>query len=382
MYQKKDDKRSGEASPADPGTPKLTPVSELGEFGLIDRLTQHAKIHHPETLKGIGDDAAVIDLPPEKPDSPTAKADGTTHDTQPSSSQVLLVSTDLLMEGIHFDMTYTPLKHLGYKSVAVNASDIAAMNGIPKQLTVSIAASSRYPVEALDELYEGILAACDHYKIDLVGGDTSASVTGLAISVTVLGTAQKAEVVYRNGAKPGDLICVTGDLGSAYIGLLLLEREKKVFQANPNMQPQLQGYDYQIGRFLKPEARIDMRLVLEGLGIRPTAMIDISDGLASEILHLCKQSETGCRIMEDKIPIDPQSAEVAKEFKIIPSVTALSGGEDYELLFTIPATDRDKLREVTGISIIGEMTLPEAGKIMVTPDGKEVAITAQGWKAF
>jgi thiamine-monophosphate kinase len=293
-----------------------------------------------------------------------------------------LISTDLLVEGIHFDMTYTPLRHLGYKAVAVNASDIAAMNGTPRQITVSMAISSRYTAEALDEIYEGIRLACEKYHIDLVGGDTSSSISGLIISVTVIGSAKKADIVYRSGAKPGDLLCVTGDLGSAYIGLLLLEREKKVFQVNPGMQPELTGFDYQIGRMLKPEARTDITLLLEGIGVIPTSMIDISDGLASETLHLCKMSDTGCRIYEDKIPIDPQTKEIAVEFKIIPSVAALSGGEDYELLFTIHQADYEKIKDVTEISIIGHMTDRSEGKKMVTPDGKEVEITAQGWNAF
>jgi len=363
------DRRAG--GQADKRTGGLTPVSDIGEFGLIDRLTRDLPLIHPETLKGIGDDAAVIVVDED------AHRDGAC-----PVSMVCLVSTDLLMEGIHFDMTYTPLRHLGYKAVSVNASDIAAMNGIPKQITVSVAVSSRYPVEALEELYAGIRMACDHYQIDLIGGDTSASVTGMAISVTVLGTATKEEVVYRSGARPGELLCVTGDLGSAYIGLLLLEREKKVFEANPTMQPELRGYDYQVGRFLKPEARTDIRLLLEGIGVKPTSMIDISDGLASEVLHLCKMSDTGCRIFEEKIPMEEQTKELSMEFKIIPSVAALSGGEDYELLFTIKQEEFDNIREVAGISVIGYMTPPSEGKIMITPDGKEVEITAQGWKAF
>lgn len=393
MYEKKGNKRaSGQADrltddssvwagskPAPEGskpTPegsKLTPVSELGEFGLIDRLTRDIHIYHPETIKGVGDDAAVIGTVTES----TSDTEG----ADPSHS-VILISTDLLVEGIHFDISYTPLRHLGYKAVAVNVSDIAAMNGTPRQITVSMAISSRYTTEALDEIYAGIRLACEKYRIDLVGGDTSSSLSGLIISVTVIGTAPKNEIVYRSGARPGDLLCVTGDLGSAYIGLLLLEREKKVFQSNPGMQPELSGFDYQIGRVLKPEARTDVRLLLEGSGVRPTSMIDISDGLGSEILHICKMSDAGCRIYEAKIPIDPQTKEIALEFKIIPSVAALSGGEDYELLFTIPQADYEKIRDVAGISIIGHMTDRKKGKVMITPDGKEVEITAQGWKAF
>ncbi|MBC8394597.1 MAG: thiamine-phosphate kinase [Deltaproteobacteria bacterium] len=298
MYEKKGKK---------PGKPEqqLTPLSELGEFGLIHRLTKDIRHMQPSTIKGVGDDAAVIDS---------------------GKDEAYLVSTDLLVEGIHFDMTYTPLKHLGYKAVVVNASDIAAMNGTPRQIMVSMVIPSRYSAEALDEIYAGIKLACDTYQIDLIGGDTSSSTSGLVISVTVIGTAVKEEIVYRKGANPGDLLCVTGDLGSAYIGLLLLEREKKVFQTNPGMQPELTGFDYQIGRFLKPEARTDVRRLLEGIGVKPTSMIDISDGLASEILHLCKQSDVGCKIYEEKIPIDPQTRELAMEFKLIPSVAVLSGG--------------------------------------------------------
>jgi len=335
----------------------LTPLYVLGEFGLIDRLTSDIKLYHKETLKGVGDDAAVID----------------------AGEKVMLLSTDLLVEGIHFDMVYTPLKHLGYKAAVVNISDIAAMNGIPKQLTVSVAASSRFSVEALDELYRGIKLACERYKVDLVGGDTSSSNKGLIISVSILGEAEKEEVVYRSGARPNDLICVSGDLGSAYMGLLLLEREKKVFQVNPDMQPELEGFDYQVGRQLKPEARTDIRETLKKLGIKPTSMIDISDGLASETLHLCKQSGTGCRLYEDKIPINPETRELSMEFKIIPSVAALSGGEDYELLFTVSQNDYEKIKGAEGISIIGHMTDASEGKAMVTADNKEIALTAQGW---
>ncbi len=339
---------------------RLTPLSALGEFGLIDHLTAGITLYHKETIKGVGDDAAVID----------------------AGDKVILLSTDLLVEGVHFDMVYTPLKHLGYKSTVVNISDIAAMNGIPKQLTVSVAVSSKFPVEALDELYEGIRMACDRYKVDLVGGDTSSSNKGLFISVTILGEAKKDEVIYRSGARPNDLICVTGDLGSAYLGLLLLEREKAVFHANPDMQPELDGFDYQVGRQLKPEARTDIRDMLARLDIRPTSMIDISDGLASETLHLCKQSGTGCRLFEEKIPINPQTRELAMDFKIIPSVAALSGGEDYELLFTIDQKDYDKIKDAGDISIIGHMTDAREGRAMVTSDNKQIELTAQGWDGF
>jgi len=350
MYEKKD-KKSQSIHPG------LTSLSELGEFGLIDRLTKNVVHYHADTIKGIGDDAAVI---------------GT-------GERVMLLSTDLLVEGIHFDLTYMPFKHLGYKAAVVNISDMAAMNAIPKQMTVSLAVSSKFSAEALDELYAGILMACNKYKVDLVGGDTTSNVKGLAISVTITGEAARDEVIYRNGAKPGDLLCVTGDLGSAYIGLLILEREKSVFRVNPNMQPELDGFDYQIGRQLRPEARTDIRPLLHELRVKPTSMIDISDGLASDMLHICKQSGVGCRLFEEKIPMDERTRELSKEFKIIPSVAALSGGEDYELLFTIHQDDYPKIKMVEGISIIGHMTSSADEKLMITPDGKAIPVTAQGW---
>jgi len=350
MFEKKDKK------PAE-SKPKLTSLAELGEFGLIDRLTRNVKLHHPSTIKGIGDDAAVID----------------------AGTGVLLLSTDLLVEGIHFDLTYMPFMHLGYKAAVVNISDIAAMNGVPKQMTVSLAVSSKFSAEALDELYAGVIMACEKYKVDLVGGDTSSNVKGLMISVSIIGEAKKDEIVYRSGARSGDLLCVTGDLGSAYIGLLILEREKSVFRVNPDMQPELSGFDYQIGRQLRPEARTEIRNLLFGIGIKPTSMIDISDGLASEILHICKQSGVGCKLFEGKIPIDEHTRELAKEYKIIPSVAALSGGEDYELLFTVKQEDYEKIKDIAGITIIGHMTAPSEGKFMITPDGKSIPITAQGW---
>jgi thiamine-monophosphate kinase len=353
MYEKKNSKPK-------PVQEKLTPLSELGEFGLIDRLTSKVQVYNPQTLKGVGDDAAVIDM----------------------KGRLLLLSTDLLVEGIHFDLTYTPLKHLGYKAIAVNVSDIAAMNGTARQVTVSMAVSSRFSVEALEELYSGILLACERYKVDLVGGDSSSSTRGLSLSVTVTGEADANEITYRSGAKTGDLVCVSGDLGSAYIGLLALEREKKVYEANPSMQPELTGFDYQVGRQLRPEARTDIVKLLKGAGIKPTAMIDISDGLASEMLHLCKQSGTGCKLFEEKIPIDPGTRELALQFNIIPSVAALSGGEDYELLFTISQADYEKVKELSEITIIGHMTGPAEGKFMVTPEGTKVEIKAQGWDGF
>jgi thiamine-monophosphate kinase len=353
MFEKKDKKE-------DKDPKKLTPLSAIGEFGLIDRLTSKIQIVHPQTVKGVGDDAAVIDI----------------------KEKLLLLSTDLLIEGIHFDLTYTPLKHLGYKAVVANVSDIAAMNGVAKQITVSIAVSSRFTVEALEELYEGIRLACERYQVDLVGGDTSTAMAGMAISVTVTGEGVANEITYRNGAKPGDLLCVSGDLGSAYIGLLALEREKKVFQANPSVQPDLGGFDYQVGRQLRPEARTDIVRLLKGSGIKPTAMIDISDGLASEILHLCKQSGTGCKLFEEKIPIEPGTRQLAVDFNIIPSVAALSGGEDYELLFTASQSDYDKIKELAEITIIGHMTEAGEGKYLITPEGNKVEITAQGWDGF
>ena len=337
-----------------------TELSEIGEFGLIDRLTCNIRIKNPGTLTGVGDDAAVIDV----------------------KDKLMLLSTDLLIEGVHFDLTYMPLKHLGYKAAVVNFSDIAAMNGVPKQITVSIAVSSRFSLEALEELYSGILMACEKYHVDLVGGDTSSSLSGLLLSMTVIGEAKKEEIVYRSGAGEGDLICVSGDLGGAYIGLLVLEREKHVYKADPNMQPELHGYEYVLSRQLKPEARTDIRKLLHDLHITPTAMIDISDGLASEILHICKRSSTGCRIFEEKIPVDDETWRLALEFKLIPSICALNGGEDYELLFTVKQTDYDKIKDVAGISVIGHITSSNDGARLVTGDGKLMTITAQGWDAM
>lgn len=337
-----------------------TELSALGEFALIDKLTEGIEPRNSSTLKGIGDDAAVID----------------------TGGKLLLLSTDLLLEGIHFDLTYMPLKHLGYKAAVVNISDIAAMNGVPKQMTVSLGVSNRFSLEALEELYKGIRLACDHYKVDLVGGDTSSSVSGLLLSITITGETEKDEVTYRGGAREGDLLCVTGDLGGAYAGLLVLEREKQVFKANDAMQPELEGYDYVLGRQLKPEARTDLRLLLKGIGVKPTSMIDISDGLASETLHLCKQSKLGVRLYEEKIPVDDATKLTASEFKIVPTVCALSGGEDYELLFTIRQEDHEKISTVGGISIIGHMTPATGGAYLVSTDGKQLELTAQGWDAM
>ena len=338
-----------------------TELTTLGEFGLIKHLTEHVEIYNESSIKGIGDDAAVI------------KYSGEKH---------TLVSTDMLVEGVHFDLTYVPLKHLGYKSIIVNLSDICAMNGTPKQVTVSIAASNRFSVEALEELYAGMIFACKKYNVDLVGGDTTSSTSGLIISVTVIGEANKEDIVYRNGAKEKDLLCVSGDLGGAYMGLQVLEREKFVFKDNPNIQPDLVGNDYILERQLKPEARVDVVEILKNIGIKPTSMIDVSDGLASEIMHICSQSDLGCELYEDKIPLDPQTFERAREFNLDPTVCALSGGEDYELLFTIPMSDYDKIKNVPDFTVIGHMTAKASGINLIAKAGTSHPITAQGWNAF
>ena len=335
-----------------------TELTTLGEFGLIKHLTEHVEIYNESSIKGIGDDAAVI------------KYDSEKH---------TLVSTDMLVEGVHFDLTYVPLKHLGYKSIVVNLSDICAMNGLPKQVTVSIAASNRFSVEALEELYAGMLFACKKYNIDLIGGDTTSSTSGLIISVTVIGEANKEDIVYRNGAKDKDLLCVSGDLGGAYMGLQILEREKFVFKDNPNIQPDLVGNDYILERQLKPEARVDIVELLKNIGVKPTSMIDISDGLASEIIHISTQSELGCELYEEKIPLDPQTFDRAREFNLDPTVCALSGGEDYELLFTVPMSDYDKIKNQPDITIIGHMTPKSSGVNLIAKAGTSHPITAQGW---
>jgi thiamine-monophosphate kinase len=337
-----------------------TELSELGEFGLIDLLTNGISLVNKSTVYGVGDDAAVID----------------------NKDMLTLVSTDLLVEGVHFDLSYTPFKHLGYKAAASNISDIAAMNGTARQLLVGISVSSRFPVEALEELYSGIRAACKVYNVDLAGGDTTSSQKGLFISITVVGEAKAEDVVYRNTARENDLICVSGDLGGAYMGLLLLEREKAAFKGNPDMQPDLEGYDYILERQLKPEPRTDIIRLLKENQIKPTAMIDISDGLGSEILHICKGSKLGCRIYEEKIPIDPTTVNMAAVFNIGPVTAALNGGEDYELLFTLDQKDFDKVKEIPGISIIGHMTDMGQGAQLVASDGTLVEITAQGWNAL
>ena len=336
---------------------KRSELSELGEFGLIDHLTKNIKMKNKSSLYGIGDDAAVISY----------------------AEKATLVSTDLLVEGVHFDLGYTPLKHLGYKAAVVNFSDIYAMNGTPEQLTVGIALSNRFSLEAVDAIYEGIRLACERYHVDLVGGDTTSSNSGLFLGLTVIGSADPGKVVYRNTAKENDLICVSGDLGAAYMGLLVLEREKQVFKANPDMQPDLSGMDYILERQLKPEARSDIGRILEGIGVKPTAMIDISDGLASDIKHICKGSNLGCTIYTDKLPIDPLTINVASEFNLDPHTAVMNGGEDYELLFTISTTDYDKVKDLAGISVIGHMTDAGSGMNLVTPDGMAIAIKAQGW---
>jgi thiamine-monophosphate kinase len=335
----------------------VTPISEIGEFGLIERLTNKIKLRHSSTLKGVGDDAAVLDF----------------KDNQ------IVVTTDLLTEGIHFNLMYTPLKHLGYKSIVVNLSDVAAMNATPKQVTVSLAISSKFSVEALEELYEGIYLACEKYNVDLIGGDTTSSLTGLTISVTAIGEVNPGKLAYRSGAKINDLICVTGDLGGAYMGLQLLERENEVFKVDNTIKPQFEGKDYILGRQLKPEARVDMLKIFEELTIQPTAMIDISDGLSSEVMHICKQSGVGAKVYEEKIPMDEQTKNMALEFNINPLVAALNGGEDYELLFTIRVADFDKVKNHPDITVIGHIADASEGIALVTGGGSEIELTAQGW---
>ena len=338
-----------------------TELAQLGEFGLIDHLTKKFKNNLPTTIKGVGDDAAVIFI---------------------SEEESLLVSTDFLLEGVHFNLMYMPLKHLGYKAVAVNVSDICAMNGVAEQITVSIAVSSRFPVEALEELYEGIQLACEQYNIDLIGGDTASSLTGLMISVTAVGRAKTNEITYRTGAKEHDLLVVTGDLGGAYMGLQVLEREKEVFKASPSIQPDLDGHDYIIERQLKPEARKDIIGFLKKLEVVPTSMIDISDGLASEILHLCKASNVGCHVYDEKIPIDAQTSIAAIDFNLDPHTCALNGGEDYELLFTVAQSDFEKIKGNPNMTIIGHITDATDGIYYVDKNGSAIELAAQGWNHF
>ena len=332
----------------------------MGEFGLIDHLTRNFKVKNASTLRGVGDDCAVLDYDGKK----------------------TLVTTDLLLEGIHFDLTYTPLKHLGYKAVAVNLSDVYAMNGTPRQVTVSLGISKRFTVEHINELYAGIYTACEKYGVDLVGGDTSASVTGLLISITCIGEAAGDEIVYRNGARDTDLVCVSGDLGAAYMGLQLLERERVASAGQKDFQPDFAGREYLLERQLKPEPRADVIAEMRQLGIRPTAMMDVSDGLSSELLHICKQSNVGCRIYEDRIPIDYQTAVMAEELNMNLVTAAMNGGEDYELLFTVPLTQHEKVEQMKTARLIGRITKPELGAFMVTRDDNELHIRAQGWNAF
>jgi thiamine-monophosphate kinase len=332
----------------------------LGEFGLIDHLTKHFDIKQPSTLKSIGDDAAVLNF----------------------GDKRVVVSTDLLIEGVHFDLAYMPLKHLGYKAVVSNVSDICAMNAKPTQITVSIAVSNRFPLEALEELFEGITTASKVYNVDVIGGDTTSSQKGMIISITAIGEAREEDLVYRSGAKENDLLVVTGDLGSAYMGLQVLEREKQVFQVNPNNQPDLDNYTYLIERQLKPEARKDIRELLEKLEVKPTAMIDISDGLSSEILHLCKQSNVGCHLYEEKIPLDPQLINVCEEFDIDSTTVAINGGEDYELLFTIALEDFDKIKANPNLTVIGHMCSAGEGANLITRASEKIPLKARGWDAL
>lgn len=339
---------------------KRTEISDIGEFGLIERLSQQIAIKHSSTVKGIGDDAAVIS----------------------HGDMMQVVTTDLLLEGVHFDLSYCPLKHLGFKAVAVNVSDIAAMNAVPKQITVSIALSNRFPVEAVEELYEGINLAATHYNVDVVGGDTTSSRSGLVLSITALGEASKEQLAYRTGAGINDILCASGDLGAALMGLQVLEREKQVFLANPDMKPDLDKYSYITGRQLRPEARMDIIHELRDLQVVPTSMMDISDGLASELFHICKASDVGVLIYEDKLPIDKQTYDTAVEFGIDPITCVLNGGEDYELLFTIRQDDFHKLEKHPDVHFIGHVTPASEGRFLVTKSGTAVELKAQGWKHF
>jgi thiamine-monophosphate kinase len=338
----------------------MTPISSLGEFGLINKLTKGFPVFHQSTIKGVGDDAAQLD----------------------SKERQILISTDLLVEDIHFDMVYTPLKHLGYKAVVVNLSDIYAMNALPEQITVSIALSSKYTVEAIAEIYEGILHACNTYKVDLVGGDTTSSIKGLVISVTAIGYAQKEKIVYRSGAKEGDLICVSGNLGAAYLGLQMLEREKKIFLEHPDVQPDIENEEYLIRRHLKPEARKDIIQFFDEVNLVPTSMIDVSDGLSSDLLHICTQSNVGCEINEAFVPMSEEMYQRAIKFNLDPITCVLSGGEDYELLFTISNEDETKLGGHPDIQIIGQVNSLEEGRILLTKGGNRYPLTAQGWNHF
>lgn len=340
-------------------TPKRTEIGSLGEFGLINHLTRDIVIRHSESIKGVGDDAAIINC---------------------GNGRVHVITTDLLIEGIHFDLTYHPLRHLGYKAVIVNLSDIYAMNARPKQITVSVGISNRFSVEAMEELYEGIHHACEQYEVDLIGGDTSSSNKGLVISITAIGEGKNEDIIYRNGAQIGDLICITGDLGAAYLGLQILEREKQIFKENPAIKPDLEEERYLIERQLKPEARKDLIDIFQETKVKPTAMIDVSDGLSSDILHICTQSNVGCTLYEDKLPIASESTERALQFNISPVTAALNGGEDYELLFTIPADDESKISRYPGITIIGAITNPRDGYKLIDHNGLAHPLKAQGWQ--
>ncbi len=335
-------------------------IEELGEFGLIRHLTRDIRIKNPGTLKGVGDDAAVLDY----------------------NDKLVIVTSDILMEGIHFNLLYTPMKHLGYKAVVANLSDLFAMNALPKQIIVSLAFSAKLSLQQIENLYAGIKLACENYNVDLAGGDTSTSITGMAISITALGEGEKGKIIYRSGAKKNDLICVTGDLGAAYLGLQLLEREKKIYLENPEVQPELEGYDYLLQRQLKPEPRADIIEFFKERNVSPSAMIDISDGLSSEILHICSESKTGCKLFAEHIPIDPETEKLAAEFNITPLVAALNGGEDYELLFTISPGEYVKVKDNGKIKPIGHITSEENGCNLITPDGTFIPITAKGWNAY
>ena len=342
-------------------SPQLTPISAYGEFGLIKHLTENFSFDNDSTEVSIGDDAAVIN----------------------PGNQRVVVTTDVLAEGVHFNLGYVPLKHLGYKAVVINLSDIAAMNAVPTQILVSLAISNRFPVEALEEIYAGIALACKRYKVDLVGGDTTSSNSGLVMSITAIGLEDSENIVKRNGAKPNDLLVVTGDLGGAYLGLQILEREHAVFLANPNMQPEMEGYDYILEKQLKPEARTDIKKTLEELGVKPTSMIDVSDGLSSEILHLSDQSKVGFRLYEEKIPMDSLTISTAEELNLNPAMCAMNGGEDYELLFTVAPEDFEKIRNHPDFSIIGHAVEADQGNYLVARGSNElIALNAQGWDAF
>ena len=349
-------------------------ISTLGEFGLIRCLTQDIELKNPETIKGVGDDCAVLNFGNEERD--------------------VLVTTDLLMEGVHFDLTYMPLKHLGYKAAQVNFSDIYAMGGMPKQITVSLALGRRFTVEDMDEFYAGLRLACDAHGVDIIGGDTTSSRTGLAISITCIGEVEKGKAILRSGARPTDLICVTGDLGAAYMGLQLLERENAVYyqqleearekdaNATIDFQPDFAGREYLLERQMRPEARRDIILKLREMSIQPTSMMDVSDGLSSELLHICHESGVGCRVFEERIPLDYQTAVMAEELNMNVTTCALNGGEDYELLFTVPIADHEKIEQMEGVRLIGHITEPSLGSMLVTRDGQEFALKAQGWQAF